>query len=102
MPIRSHVDEASVSKPVLAEPSKEFTPRRVPQLATLERMPLQPSGMGTHVSAPVVDGNTRNDCGGVPTLIENVDHLPSSPSQLHEGETEKGAGTAETLIVSTT
>lgn len=64
-------------------------------------MPSHPCGIGTQVSAPVVEGSTRNDCGGVPTLSEKVDQLPSSPSQFQEGETENGAGTAapEALMV---
>ena len=35
-------------------------------------------------------------------LTENVDQLPSSPSQIQEGATEKGAGTmpvVDTLLV---
>jgi hypothetical protein len=68
------------------------------------KMPSQPGGYGIQVSAPVVDGSTRNDCGGVPTCIKNDDQLPSSPSQLHDGVTANGAGTVvdvDTLIVAT-
>ncbi len=71
----------------------------------LVKMPSHPSGMGTHVSAPVVDGSMWKDCGGVPTAIENVAQAPSSPLQYHDGVIEKGAGTAlraSTLIVQST
>lgn len=50
----------------------------------------QASGMGTHVSWPVVEGSTRNVWGGVPMRRANVLQEPSLPSQNWDGEKENG------------
>lgn len=55
-------------------------------------MTLHPDGIGTQVSSLFVAGRTRNVCGGVPTLIVNVDQLPSSPSNVWLGAKLNGAG----------
>lgn len=67
-------------------PLKGSTPRALPhQLVPA----LQLSGMGIHVSVPLVEGSTRKNWAGVPTRIMNVDQAPSLPSKLPVGVTEK-------------
>lgn len=65
---------------------KGSTPRALPHNAEFN---VQLSGKGMYISFPPVEGSTRKTCGGVPTLIANVDHPPSLPSQLPVGTSEK-------------
>ena len=66
-------------------PLKGSTPRALPHQLTPA---LQLSGIGTHVSVPLVEGRTRKSWAGVPTRIMKVDHAPSLPSQLPLGVSE--------------
>lgn len=67
-------------------PLKDATPRALPH----QLIPaLQLSGIGIHVSFPLVEGKTRKIWAGVPTRIMKVDQAPSLPSQLPLGVNEK-------------
>ena len=93
-----HVSPGSTDVPLtlLGVPDKtlEFTgaalngstPRALPHSAGFK---LQLSGKGMYVSVPLVEGRMRKTWGGVPTLMANVDHPPSLPSQLPVGASEK-------------
>ena len=67
-------------------PLKGSTPRAFPHQL---KPALQLSGIGIHVSVPLVEGKTRKNWAGVPIRIINVDQAPSLPSQLPLGVMEK-------------
>lgn len=67
-------------------PLKRSYPRALPR----QLIPaLQLSGIGIHVSVPLVENKTRKGWAGVPTRIIKVDQAPSLPSQLPLGVSEK-------------
>ncbi len=73
-------------KGLASTPLKGSTPRALPH----QLMPaLQLSGIGIHVSVPLVEGKKRKNWAGVPTRTIKVDQAPSLPSQLPLGVSEK-------------